>query len=344
VSSSPATGVLLAHPGAPPATTPVAVRQYLREVLADPRQADLLPSRRRPLLRSHLLRQEQTRLAEAHRRTWTPAGAAVRTTCEALAGRVGEVLGAPHHVVLGMRHGPPSIDVALDALRAAGCVRVVVVPLVPQYSASATASIGDAVLAWARTQRDVPAFTFVRDVGTMPRFIAALAASVRHAGVEATPAAPLVLSYRGIPQRHANAGDPYGMRCHATSSALAQALGLAEGAWRTTFQSPTTHEPWLRPYTDVSLQELARGGKRSVAVVAPSHLVDGIETLHGLEHELRALYLAAGGETFVRVPCLGAGDAAVELVVEAILAGQAGAPCTVGLSCGCDGPCTFVRD
>jgi ferrochelatase len=296
-------GLLLAQLGTPDAPTPPALRRYLAAFLADRRVVDLNPILWWLLLHGVILRTRPRRSAALYARVWTPEGSPLLVTSRAQQRGVAARLEGEAVVDLGMRYGNPSIASALDRLATAGCRRIVVLPLFPQYAGATTASVYDAVAAWMAGRRDVPAFTFVRSFAAHPAWIASLAATVRAAGVAPTPQAPLLFSFHGLPQRHADTGDPYPQECAATARAAALALGLADGAWQVVYQSRFGREPWLRPSLDETLTALGARGVRTVAVATPSFVADCLETIDEVGRESLHAFQRSGGQRFVRVPC-----------------------------------------
>jgi ferrochelatase len=296
-------GVLLANLGTPDAPTVPAVRRYLREFLSDRRVVDLPPALWRPFLEGVVLRTRPKRSAALYRNVWTPEGSPLRTYGEAQARGVAARLGDGFRVELGMRYGSPAISAALDRLVAASCATVVVLPLFPQFSCATTLSVLDAVSGWARPRRDLPSLVVARSFPDHPAWVAAVAATVRRAGVRPNAAEPLVVSFHGIPKKLADAGDPYPRECERTARALARALNLADDAWTVAFQSRFGRARWLEPFAFETLARLARDGVRSVAVVSPSFVADCLETLDEIEREGRRVFADHGGASFVRVPC-----------------------------------------
>lgn len=304
MTSSPApTGVLLAQLGTPDAPTPAAVRRYLAQFLGDRRVVDLSPWLWRPILHGIVLRTRPRRSAALYRNIWTPQGSPLLVISRAQAAGVAERLGPGFRVELGMRYGNPALGAALDRLVAAGCRRLVVLPLFPQHSCSTSASVFDAVATWARGRRDLPDLRFVHGFADDPGWIAALAARVRAAGPLPRPEAPLLLAFHGLPQRYVDQGDPYLAECRATAQALATTLGLAPDAWRVLFQSRFGREPWLQPYADEVFEALPREGVRSVTVLSASFVADCLESLDEVGREHRERFLAAGGTSFTLLPC-----------------------------------------
>lgn len=310
-SSSP-TGVLLAQLGTPDAPTASAVRRYLGQFLGDRRVVDLSPWLWRPILHGIILRVRPRRSAALYRHIWTPEGSPLLTISRAQAAGVAARLGERFRVELGMRYGNPPLPDALTRLVEAGCQRIVVLPLFPQFSCSTSASVFDAVAAWARGRRDVPDLRFVHGFADDPGWIAALAERVRASGAVLGPQAPLLISFHGVPQRYVDQGDPYFRECRATAGALAAALKLAPDAWRVIFQSRFGREPWLQPYADEVFPALPQGGVRTVTVLAASFTADCLESLDELGREYRHRFFEAGGTSYTLVPCPNDSPAALD--------------------------------
>jgi ferrochelatase len=203
-----------------------------------------------------------------------------------------------------MRYGNPSLASALDALRAEGAGRILVLPLYPQYSGSTTASAFDAISAWCARQRHLPELRFVNRYFDEAGYIGALAARVQHHWQHNGRGERLLLSFHGVPQRTVALGDPYQGECLQTAALLRERLQLREEELVVTFQSRFGKAQWLQPYTEPTLIALARQGVQRVDVMCPGFASDCLETLEEIDQEARAAYLGAGGREFHYVPCL----------------------------------------
>ena len=289
-------GVLLVNLGSPDAPTPEAVRRYLAEFLGDPRVIDVW----RPLwwliLHGIILNTRPAKSAAKYARIWTDQGSPLLRVTERQAAMVADLLDGDVLVVPAMRYGSPSISSCIEGLLADGVERVLVFPLYPQYSATTTASVFDAVTDAVRPRRHLPELRFVNRYHDEPAWISALAASVSEHWERNGRGEKLLMSFHGIPRRYAESGDPYGDECRRSGAAIAQALGLVDSAWQVTFQSRFGREEWLRPYTDETLAQLARDGVTSVDVVCPGFAADCLETLDEVAIEYREQFLMAGGE------------------------------------------------
>ena len=306
-------GVLLVNLGTPSAPTATAVRSFLREFLSDPRVVEIPRIVWLPILYGFILTARPAKSAAKYCEIWTAEGSplAVHTARQAalLAAHFAPAPGKPGIAVeVGMRYGEPSIATALQSLRDAGCARIVVLPLYPQYAASTTASVRDALGMATGSGAALRQIAFVEQFHDDPGYIDALAETIaRHwaaKGSLASRGARLVMSFHGIPQRAVERGDPYEQQCLATARLLAERLELKRGDWLATFQSRFGRAEWLQPYTEPTLLELARQGLAEVDVVCPGFVSDCLETLEEIGIGARAAFLAAGGREFQLIPCL----------------------------------------
>ena len=307
-AQAPRTGVLLINLGTPDAPTPSAIRRYLAEFLRDRRVVDLPRPLWLPILYSFILPLRPRRLAHAYASIWEDDGAPLlvigRRQADGLAAALTERFGESIPVALGMRYGNPSIERALSELEQAGARRILTLPLYPQYSASTTASSFDAVFAALSRRRWMPELRTVGAYHDHPGYIAALADRLRRHWNENGPGEHLLMSFHGVPQRYVLSGDPYYCQCRKTARLLAEALQLPAERWSVSFQSRFGREPWLQPYTDVRIVELARGGVRALDVVCPGFAADCLETLEEVAQRYRDDFLTAGGRRFEYVPAL----------------------------------------
>lgn len=304
------TGVLLVNLGTPEAPTPAALRRYLAQFLGDRRVVELPRWLHLALLHGIILRTRPYRSARNYQQIWTDRGSPLLIHSQALADRLAAEFAADPQiaVALAMRYGEPSIAAALEGLRARGLRRLLVVPLYPQYSATTTASVYDAVFDQLRCWRHVPELRLVGGYFGEAAYVDALVARVAAHRAVHGPADRLLMSFHGIPRRYFLGGDPYYCECQATARAIATGLGLARGQYAVSFQSRDGPDEWLKPYTDQTLEEWAREGVRSVQVICPGFAVDCLETLEEIAVENRDNFLAHGGERFEYIPALNAGE------------------------------------
>lgn len=308
-------GVLLVNLGTPDAPTPAAVRRYLKEFLSDRRVVEIPPLLWQPILRGIVLTTRPRKSAHAYRQVWTGRGSplAVITAdqAEALQRRLGDAV----QVRWAMRYGTPAIAAELQALVDAGCGRILIAPLYPQYSAATNATVADKVGDALAAMRSQPALRTLPPYYADPTYIAALARDIG-AQLDALPFVPeaLLLSFHGMPERTRALGDPYHDHCVETARLLEAALGRPALRIVTTFQSRFGRAKWLEPATDRVLAEEARAGTKAVAVAAPGFSADCLETLEELAIRGREQFLQAGGEHFAALACLNAGDAGMEML------------------------------
>ncbi|MFN4148335.1 MAG: ferrochelatase [Rhodocyclaceae bacterium] len=300
--------ILLINLGTPDAPDTPAVKRYLAEFLGDPRVVELPRWLWLPILHGIILNTRPARSAAKYATIWTPEGSPLKVHTERQAKLLKGLLGERGYRNLAidwaMRYGNPAIPAVLDRFVALGVEEILILPLYPQWSGSTTGSSEDAVAAWLERQATPPVIRWIEDYPTDPGYIGALAASVREHWAVHGRGEKLVMSFHGIPQRSVDRGDPYAGQCQATAGALAAALGLSGEQWLATFQSRFGAAKWLQPYTQPTLEALARGGLKSVDVICPGFPADCLETLEEIATECRAAFLHAGGQEFRYIPCL----------------------------------------
>lgn len=310
--STSAAGILLINLGTPEAPTAQALRPYLKQFLSDPRVVELPRALWWPILHGLVLTTRPRQSAAKYAKIWTPDGSPLKVhtqrQAQLLRGYLGERVKPPMAVDWAMRYGNPGIADALTRLREQGCDRVLVVPLFPQYSASATASACDSVFAALSRMRNLPALRLVKQFHDHPGYIGALAQSVKDHWMTSGRAERLVMSFHGIPRFALDRGDPYHCQCQKTGRLLAEALSLDAGQVVVTFQSRFGRAQWLQPYTIDVLRDLGQRKLKAVDVMCPGFVSDCLETLEEIGIENKAAFLAAGGGEFRYIPCLNERD------------------------------------
>jgi len=309
-------GVLLVNLGTPDAPTTAAVKRYLKQFLSDPRVVDTPRWLWWPILNGIVLPFRSPRVSKLYASVWMEGGSPLMVYSqqqrEALAARV------DMPVELGMSYGNPSLQSAVDRLMAQGVTRMIVLPLYPQFSCSTVAAVWDGLYSAFKKARTLPDIEFIRDYAEHPAYIAALKASVERSFAAHGQPDLLVLSYHGIPQRFANEGDDYPLRCADTTALLQQALGLRDDQIMMTFQSRFGREPWLQPYTDETMQGLAKKGIKHVQVMSPGFAADCLETLEEISEQNREFFLHGGGEKFEYIPALNADAEHIDMMIELV--------------------------
>ncbi|MGQ4660671.1 ferrochelatase [Lysobacter sp. F6437] len=291
------TAVVLVNLGTPSAPTAAAVRRYLAEFLSDRRVVSLSPWLWQPLLRGVILPLRAPPVARKYASVWLDDGSPLAAYTRRLAVAVQRELPGVR-VVDAMRYGEPALPATLQRLQAEGVRRVLVLPLYPQYSTTTTAAVGDVV-----ARADGLQTRLVEDYHLEPDWIAAVAQSIREHREVHGAGEHLLFSFHGLPQRVADAGDPYPLQCEAGAHAIAAALGLEPSQWGLAYQSRFGRERWLEPATATALVELAEQGVRTVDVVAPGFAVDCLETLEEVAMMLAEDFAARGG-SLRYIPCL----------------------------------------
>jgi protoporphyrin/coproporphyrin ferrochelatase len=321
------TGVLYCNLGTPSEPTAAAVRPYLAEFLSDPRVVEIPKLLWWPLLHGLILPFRSGKSAAKYAKIWTPEGSPLLLWTEKqaklLQGRLGE---RGHRVIVrfAMRYGSPSIASQLDALKAEGATRILVLPAYPQYSGTSTASVIDAVAAWSSRTRSVPELRFVNRYHDDDGYVQALARRIQGHWRDNGRGDHLVMSFHGVPERTLRLGDPYHCECQKSARLLAARLGLAKEQYTLTFQSRFGKAKWIEPYTEPTLRALARRGVARVDVVCPGFTGDCLETLEEIAIEGRQAFLTSGGKDFHYIPCLNddpAWIAALTALAEQHLAG-----------------------
>ncbi len=301
-------GVLVCNLGTPDAPTTSAVRRYLAEFLSDPRVIETPRAIWWPILHGLILNVRPRRSAHAYAKIWGAEGSPLLTLSRSLTSHLARELASDADdgiaVALGMRYGSPSIASALDELIAQDARRIVVLPLYPQYAAPTTASVMDAVFAHCARLRWVPELRFINDYHADPRYITALANSVRDWWARNGRGDRLLLSFHGLPQKYFLAGDPYFCQCQATARLLREALDLPDEACTVTFQSRVGPTRWPEPSSDVTVQALGQAGMGKLDVLCPGFAVDCLETLEEIAMQNAERFHAAGGGELRYIPAL----------------------------------------
>ncbi|HUP98464.1 MAG TPA: ferrochelatase [Usitatibacter sp.] len=299
-------GVLLVNLGTPEAPTSGAVRRYLRQFLSDPRVVELPRLLWLPILYFIVLPLRPAKSAAKYAKIWTRDGSPLRVhtlrQAQILKGSLGERLRALVPVEAAMRYGEPSIPAGLAQLREKGCDRVLVLPLYPQYAASTTASVEDAVAKALRKWRPAPELRVVRDFHAHRAYAKAIAKNITEYWFKHGRPDRLVLSFHGIPQRAVDRGDPYRSQCLESARLIATELGWNDARTVVTFQSRFGAAQWLQPYTDATLRALGKQGVGRVDVACPGFAADCLETLEEISIEGREAFLEAGGKEFHYIP------------------------------------------
>ena len=319
VVKSPKIGVLLLNLGTPDGTDYWNVRRYLKEFLSDPRVIETPKWLWWPILNLVILSFRPQKSGHAYAQIWdkekneSPLRVITRDQAEALAVRM-----AGHDNVMvdfAMRYGNPSTKSVLEKMQAAGCQKILLVPLYPQYSATTTATANDkafdalAEMRWQPAVRTAPAYF------DDPKYVETLGNSIRD-GVAALDFEPdvVITSYHGMPKTYLEKGDPYYCQCIKTTRLVREYLGWDEAKLMVTFQSRFGPTEWLQPYTADTVEKLPGQGIKKIAILAPAFSADCIETLEEISIGVRESFMEAGGEKFAYIPCLNASPGGMDMI------------------------------
>ena len=303
-------GVLVVNLGTPDATDAASVRRYLREFLSDTRVIEDQGLLWKFVLNAIVLTTRPRRKAIDYEKIWnrerneSPLKTVTRSQAEKLRATL-EPIDPTIVVDWAMRYGNPPLDSRIEALAKAGCERILLLPLYPQYAAATTATVCDAAFAALAKLRDQPALRVVPPYFDEPVYIEALAASIE-AELKRLPFKPelILASFHGIPKSYVEEGDPYPDHCQATVRLLRERLKLDDGKLMLTYQSRFGRAEWLQPYTDKTVESLAQRGVKNLAVVMPGFAADCLETLEEIAVENAHIFTQNGGENFAAIPCL----------------------------------------
>jgi ferrochelatase len=322
--------VLLVNLGTPAAPTAAAVRPYLAEFLGDPRVIEYPRWLWMLILHGVILRIRPARSAHAYSRIWTEQGSPLRVGSEALAAGLRTELErrrpGPIRVALAMRYGQPAVAETIAQLQREGVRRILLLPLYPQYSATSTGSVLDAVADSIKSLRWPPELRTINDYHDDANYIEALANSVRAHWQTHGRGERLLLSFHGIPERYVKSGDPYFCQCQATARLLREKLGLTDQEAIVSFQSRVGRERWLHPYTDETVRQFGAQGIKKIDVISPGFAVDCLETLEEIAMQNADFFREAGGQELSYIPCLNAEPAHVDALADLVLKHTQGWP------------------
>ena len=312
-------GVLIVNLGTPDGTSYKPMRRYLKEFLSDKRVIEKPRALWYPILHGVILTTRPKKSGKAYEQVWDKERneSPLRTFTRAQGEKLAQRLSGEGTVVVdwAMRYGTPSIASRVDTLIDEGCERILCFPLYPQYAAATTATVNDKFFERLSSKRWMPAARTVPAYHDEPVYIDALARSIEThlAGLDFEPER-VIASYHGIPQSYFRKGDPYHCHCQKTSRLLEERLGWAPGRLMTTFQSRFGPEEWLQPYTDKTVEALAKEGVKSIAILNPGFVADCLETLEEIAGEVGEIFHASGGENFSHIPCLNDSEGGMDVI------------------------------
>jgi ferrochelatase len=317
-------GVLLVNLGTPDTADAKGVRVYLKEFLSDARVIEDQGLLWKLILNGIILRVRPGRKARDYLKIWNTEKneSPLKTITRAQSDKLARSIADHDHIEVdwAMRYGNPSIRAGIDALIARGCDRLLVVPLYPQYSAATSATVCDEVFRVLARMRAQPTLRVTPPYYDDPDYIEALAVSI-DTQFKTLPFQPelIVASFHGMPQKYVDKGDPYHAQCVATTEALRKRMGLDTSKLLLTFQSRFGFDEWLKPYTDKTMERLAKEGVRRIAVITPGFSADCLETLEEIAQENAEIFKHNGGEQFAYIPCLNDSDPGMDVIRQLVL-------------------------
>lgn len=322
-------GVLLVNLGTPDGTDYKSMRRYLKEFLTDKRVIEWSRLFWYPILFGIVLNTRPGKVGKAYASIWNDElnESFLRTYTRKQANLIGGRLAENPNIIVdwAMRHGQPSVSSRLHRLHDQGCDRILLFPLYPQYAAATTATVNDEAYKTLLKMRWQPALRSVPPYHDDPSYIDALAVSIeRHLSALEWEPERVIASFHGIPKSYFAKGDPYYCQCQKTARLLRERLGWSLDKLMITFQSRFGPEEWLQPYTDKTIENLAKEGVKRIAVVNPGFVSDCLETLEEIAEEAAEIFVQNGGEKFSHIPCLNDSDLGIrvlENVVRRELAG-----------------------
>jgi ferrochelatase len=317
-------GVLLVNLGTPDSADAKGVRVYLRQFLSDPRVIENQGLLWKLILNGIVLQVRPRRKALDYQKIWNTDKneSPLKTITRAQSDKLAASIVDHAHVVVdwAMRYGNPSIRSRIDALMAQGCDRLLIVPLYPQYSATTSATVCDEAFRALAKKRAQPTVRVTPPYYDDPTYIDALAVSIeQHLAAQSFKPEVIVASFHGMPQSYVDKGDPYQAQCVATTNALRKRMGLDDTKLLLTFQSRFGYNQWLQPYTDKTVEQLAKDGVRRIAVITPGFSADCLETLEEIAQENAEIFKHAGGEQLIAIPCLNDSDGGMDVIRQLVL-------------------------
>lgn len=311
-------GILVANLGTPDAPNAKALRKYLGQFLMDKRVVEIPRFIWCWILHCIILVIRPKKSAEKYAQVWTKEGSPLLVHAQKqttlLRGYLshndkGQKINSPFAVELGMSYGNPSMQSALESLKAQHCNKILIFPLFPQYAASSSAAVFDAIWKVLLKMRNVPAIRTIRNYHDHPAYIAALADNIRQYWQVNGKPTKLVMSFHGVPKFHLLKGDPYHCECHKTARLVAESLGLGKEEYMVAFQSRFGKQEWLKPYLATTLEALGKAKIQRIDVVCPGFSADCLETLEEIAMEGKEIFTHAGGGEYHYIPALNESEA-----------------------------------
>ena len=315
------TGVLIINLGTPDSTNWWDIRKYLKEFLSDRRVIEVNPIIWKVILNLFILTFRPSKTAHAYKKIWRKESneSPLLYFTKEQANKLNTKIGNDKIIVdFAMRYGNPSIKYKLNKLKEKGCENIIILPLYPQYAAATTATVCDEVYRSLMKMRWQPSLQIIPHYESEPSYIDSLIKSIEKKLNEINWKPDLIISsYHGIPKSYFDKGDPYHCYCHKTSRLIKETF-KRDIPILTTFQSRFGPQEWLKPYTDKTLENLPKEGKKNILVISPGFSSDCVETLEEISIQGKESFLESGGEKFDTIPCLNDNEDHIKLLVHLI--------------------------
>lgn len=328
-------GILLIQLGTPDSPSTADCRRYLHEFLMDPRVIDIPWILRVLLVYGIIGIFRSPKTAAAYKTIWTKNGSPLRFYTESLKDKLQNTLGNSYFVALGMRYGNPSISAALEQMKKHQISEILMIPLYPQYASASYGSSVEKVFNLLRNETNIPAISLMPPFYGENFFIDSQAAIAQQFDLKKYD--HFLMSFHGLPERqilrsaddtecltnhccHSDRVHPYCYRaqCYKTAELLSKKLALQKSDVTVCFQSRLGRTPWIQPFTDQVIVDLANAGKKNILVFCPSFTADCLETLEEITIRGQELFRQTGGETLTLVPSLNADDHWVEKLADSV--------------------------
>jgi ferrochelatase len=260
--------------------------------------------------------------AKEYKKLWTVEGSPLNFHSKRLLKEVQDTLPDSYTVHLAMRYQKPSIKKALEEIKKAQYEEIIVLPLYPQYAASSSGTAIQEVMKYISTWWAIPKLTFISEFHQEAGYINSIVDRANQ--FELNNYDHIVLSFHGLPTRHLdkvhsdggnceshncrnqiNSSNKlcYVASCYSTARLLVEKLKVSEDQYSISFQS-RLNDKWLKPYTDKTVIELAKSGKKNILVFSPAFVADCLETTIEIGEEFKDLFIENGGTKLDLVPSL----------------------------------------
>jgi len=340
--SRPKTGVLIINLGTPESPSVRDVRKYLREFLMDGRVIDIPFWRRFFLINFLIAPFRAPESAKGYQELWTDKGSPLKFYGQELERLLQQELGQAFEVKLAMRYQTPSIRSVLSHFKDKGFKQLVIIPLYPQYASASSGSTMEEVMKVIKAWEVIPEIKMISQFFDHPLFIKAFSEIASSYVIPAKAGIQYdhyLFSYHGLPEHqilksscdnycrlgeccsvfHSKNQYCYRAQCFETTRLLSKELGINKENYTICFQSRLGKTPWIKPYTDEVIKQLAGRGIKRVLTFSPAFVADCLETTIEIGVEYKKLFLEHGGEHWQLVESLNVQPTWVECLKQIVI-------------------------